>query len=121
MAGVITYFACKTWFWKQEALFNFKMWKKEEQYTSKLFSQLCQLGDRVHELNDPEIARINKLDFEAVMDKLGFTETALEPVPDRKLVMYAGKFANLTISDIKLFHDAHERVYPGRGEVLLYL
>ena len=62
-----------------------------------------------------------KKDFNAAMRKLGFTETALEPVPGRSLVMYAGKYANLTIRDIKLFHDAHERAYPGRGEVLFYL
>ena len=47
MAGVITFFACKAWFWKQEALFNWNMWKNEEQYTSKLFSQLCQMAERV--------------------------------------------------------------------------
>lgn len=47
MAGVIAYFACKTCFWKQEAMFNYKMWKHEEQYTNKLYSQLCQMAERV--------------------------------------------------------------------------
>lgn len=47
MAGVIAFFACKAWFWKQEALFNWKMWKNEEKHNGELFSQLCQLADRV--------------------------------------------------------------------------
>lgn len=47
MAGVITYFACKAWFWKQEALFNWNMWKNEEKHNGELYSQLCQLAERV--------------------------------------------------------------------------
>lgn len=47
MAGVITYFACKAWFWRQEALFNFDMWKNEEKHNEELFSQLCQMAERV--------------------------------------------------------------------------
>ena len=47
MAGAITYFALKTWFWKQEAMFNFQMWKNEEKHNSELFSQLCQMAERV--------------------------------------------------------------------------
>lgn len=47
LAGGLVYFACKAWFWRQEALFNWKMWKHEEQYTNELFSQLCQLAERV--------------------------------------------------------------------------
>lgn len=62
-----------------------------------------------------------KKDFAAVMNTLGFTETVLEPVPGKRHVMYAGKHANLTEDGIKLFNEAHERAYPGRGEVLLYL
>lgn len=63
----------------------------------------------------------NEKDFEAVMKKLGFSTTAVKPVSGRRHVMYAGKHANLTEAGIKLFHKAHERAYPGRGEVLLYL
>lgn len=62
-----------------------------------------------------------KKDLEAVMGKLGFSTTAVEPVPGMRHVMYAGKHANLTEAGIKLFHEYHERAYPGRGEVLLYL
>lgn len=47
MAGVIAYFACKSWFWKQEALFNWNMWKNEEKHNGELFSQLCQMAERV--------------------------------------------------------------------------
>ena len=47
MAGAITYFALKTWFWKQEAMFNFQMWKNEEKHNGELFSQLCQMVERV--------------------------------------------------------------------------
>lgn len=47
MAGAITYFALKTWYWKQEALFNFQMWKNEEKHNGELFSRLCQMADRV--------------------------------------------------------------------------
>lgn len=47
MAGAITYFALKTWFWKQEAMFNFQMWKNEEKHNGELFSQLCQMAERV--------------------------------------------------------------------------
>lgn len=47
MAGVITWFALKAWFWKQEATFNWTMWKNEEKHNSELFSQMCQLAERV--------------------------------------------------------------------------
>lgn len=47
MAGVITWFALKAWFWKQEALFNWTMWKNEEKHNGELFSQLCQMAERV--------------------------------------------------------------------------
>jgi len=47
MAGVIAYFALKTWYWKQEALFNWQMWKNEEKHNGELFSQLCQMAERL--------------------------------------------------------------------------
>lgn len=81
MAGVITYFACKTWFWKQEALFNFKMWKHEEQYTSKLFSQLCQMAERVRYDGEkkPEGFLVRQEDVDAIMEE--YPEEAA-PNPD---------------------------------------
>ena len=68
-----------------------------------------------------EITRFKALEFEAVMDKLGFTETALEHEPGKHLVMYAGKYANLTDAEITVFGTEHEKFFPGSGEVLLYL
>lgn len=71
MAGVITYFACKTWFWKQEALFNWKMWKHEEQYTGELFSQLCQMAERVRYDGEkkPEGFLVRQEDVAAMMEE----------------------------------------------------
>lgn len=68
-----------------------------------------------------EIARLQRLEFESVMDKLGFTETTPEPVPGKQRVMYAGKYANLTDAEITVFGTEHEKIFPGSGEVLLYL
>lgn len=47
MAGGLVYFACKAWFWRQEATFNWTMWKQEEKHNGELYSQLCQMVDRV--------------------------------------------------------------------------
>lgn len=70
MAGAITYFALKTWFWKQEAMFNFQMWKNEEKHNGELFSQLCQMAERVRydgEKKPAKIAYCRQEDVDAVM------------------------------------------------------
>lgn len=70
MAGAITYFACKTWYWKQEALFNFQMWKNEEKHNGELFSQLCQLADRVrYEGEKKPVCFARTEDVDAVMEE----------------------------------------------------
>ena len=70
MAGVITYFACKTWFWKQEALFNWNMWKNEEKHNGELFSQLCQLAEKVrYDGEKKPVCFARTEDVDAVMEE----------------------------------------------------
>lgn len=68
-----------------------------------------------------EITHLKALEFEAVMDKLGFTATRPERCPGKHLVKYAGKYANLTDAEIMVFGTEHEKFFSGSGEVLLYL
>lgn len=71
MAGAITYFALKTWFWKQEAMFNFQMWKNEEKHNGELFSQLCQMAERVRYEGEkkPAVFKVRPEDVDAVMEE----------------------------------------------------
>lgn len=89
MAGVITYFACKTWFWKQEALFNWNMWKNEEKHNGELFSQLCQLADRVRYEGEkkPEGFLVRQEDVAAAM---GAYQEEAAPNPDIMILYKPG-------------------------------
>lgn len=82
LAGGLVYFACKTWFWRQEALFNYNMWKNEEKHNGELYTQLCQLADRVRydgEKKPADFAYCRQEDVDAVME--AYPEEAA-PNPD---------------------------------------
>lgn len=85
-----------------------------------LFKEHDDLKDEIAKARS-EITRLKALEFEAVMDKLGFTASRLERCPGKHLVRYAGKYANLTDAEIMVFGTEHEKFFSGSGEVLLYL
>lgn len=89
MAGCLVYFACKAWFWKQEATFNWTMWKNEEKHNGELFSQLCQMAERVRYDGEKKPATFlaRQEDVEAVME--AYPEAAA-PDPDI-LILHNGK------------------------------
>lgn len=102
MAGAITYFALKTWFWKQEALFNYNMWKNEEKHNGELFSQLCQMADRVRYDGEkkPEGFLVRPEDVDAVME--AYPEEAA-PDPDI-LILHNAKTKEMQNEKAPLVH-----------------
>lgn len=81
LACALVYFACKAWFWKQEATFNWTMWKNEEKHNGELFSQLCQMAERVRYDGEkkPESFYARQEDVAAVM---GAYQEEAAPNPD---------------------------------------